>query len=91
MHEHDGYAPIHAKNATRGQHRCKNIKWDSAQSKFWKNFHKIEKPNPFSKKIPNFENLKLKSKKLKEKMKAMFRKTYLEVILQRFLLEIDGV
>ena len=61
------YASIHAKNATRGQHKCKYIKWDSAQSKFWKTFHKAEKPNPFSKKIPNFESPKLKSAKLKEK------------------------
>ena len=61
------YASIHAKNATRGQHKCKYIKWDSAQSKFWETFHKAEKPNPFSKKIPNFENPKLKSAKLKEK------------------------
>ena len=56
-----------------------------------KNFTKIRTSTQFSK-IPNFYKPKLKSAKFKTKVKKkMFRKTYLEVILQRFLLENDGV
>ena len=57
---------------------------------FEKQFTKIRTPTPFSK-IPKIRNPKLKSAESKIKMKTMFRKTYLEVILQRFLLEKDGV
>ena len=49
---------------------------------FEKKFTKIRTPTPFSK-IPKFQNPKLKSVKSKTKMKTMFRKTYLEVILDR--------
>ena len=57
---------------------------------FGKNFTKMRTPTPFSKN-PKFQNPKLKSAKFKTKVKTMFRKTYLEEILQRFLLENDGV
>ena len=58
--------------------------------KILKNFHKNKNPNPVFKN-PQFLKSKLKSAKFKTKVKTMFRKTYLEVILQRFLLENDGV
>ena len=57
---------------------------------FGKNFTKLRTLTPFSKNY-KFQNPQLKSTKFKTKEKTMFRKTYLEVILQIFSLENDGV
>ena len=57
---------------------------------FRKNFTKLRTLTPFSKN-PKFQNRKLKTAKFKTKEKTMFKRTYLEVILQRFLLENDTV
>ena len=52
-------ASIHAQTATRGQHRCTNIKWNGTQpnQRIEKNFTKFRIPTQFSK-IPNFQSLK---------------------------------
>ena len=58
--------------------------------RFRKHFTKTKNPNPIFGN-PQFFNPNLNFCIISENMKKMFRKTYLEVILQRFLLENDVV
>jgi len=55
MHEHmEIYLNIGLK-CHKGQHRYTQNKWDTAQSKFWKNLPKNKVPNPFFEKFPILE------------------------------------
>ena len=58
--------------------------------RFRKNFTKTKNPNPIFEN-PQFLNPNLNFYIISENMKKTFRKTYLEVILQRFFLENEEV